>query len=1076
MRARRGAEFAKAGVLAAALAALIVPRASAQQATISGRVTSRDGQPLAGATVGVNSTNFGAATNAAGEYTITVGAAATRGQTATLTARALGYKPITREIKITPGLQEQNFQLIPDPLRLDELVVTGVSEATSTKKLTFAIGRVSEDVLNAAPAVTALGALQGKVAGVEVIQSTGLPGSAPQIRLRGATSIAGSQDPLIIVDGTITNYSLADIASEDIERVEVVKGAAGSSLYGSHGANGVVQIFTKRGANLPDGKVQVTSRFEGGRSFITRRPATTEHHPYVLLPNGDFFRRDDGNRVLPSQCSASDNIPGGCPSRTADIQDQVYPTFANAADKLYDPGTLLTQYASLGQRRGRTNFNASFHNTWNEGSVFNVTGFRRQNYRVNVDQVLSDNIDISFNAFYGRSTNEEPSGTGEGGPFFAIAFLEPHVDPTECCNPDGSPYKARIQDRRSNATNPLYELYNVKQDRTRSRFSGSGRLRWRPFPWLSAEGSYNYDQLTSELIYREPLTYYLASGQSVPGGYLRNSLQNRSYNIGGTITGVWRLNQGGEGLLKNIGLTTKVAYVYEDQDDRFLQASATKFIVKDVPEFGGTRPEDQRAFSQDQTVRTRDYFGIATLDFNDKVILDGLLRRDGSSLFGPDSRWATYWRGSLAVRVPQLLGWTSAPEELRIRASYGTAGLRPNFFAQYEVLTPSGGVFIKQQLGNRDLKPARSTEAEIGANVELAGGRLTFEYNYSEKETKDQIILAPLLATTGFNTQWQNTGALKSKSHEVAIAAQLINTRDMALQVNLVGDRVRETITDWTLPDASYGPDDTFSPFYFAKGVRLGTMRGQRWVKTLDELYADPVKKAASGAGQTYDPAKYVVNYDGYLVEKALRGTNSERPIEYVSCVAFDGSGNCTKTTNIHDIGIAAPDFRLGLSSTFAYKRLAITGLLDWSQGGQIYNGTGHWGTQDCADRRCDQFDKPDADRIAEGFYQAGLYNGARANSGFVEDADFLKLREVSVNFTFNREELRKIGLGRLLSELRLGVLGRNLFTWTPYSGLDPEVAPLTEINGEASAFRTRMDWFQYPQFRTFTAFVEIAF
>lgn len=1097
MRYRSRWSFGRWLLLGGFATALAGPVA-AQQATITGRVTTEQGDPLAGATIVVANTNFGATTNASGQYSITIGAGAARGQSVILTARMLGYRAADREVQLTPGTQEQNFQLRADPLRLDELVVTGVSEATSTKKLTFSVGRVSEEVLNVAPAVTPLGALQGKVAGVQVIQATGLPGSAPQLRLRGGTSITGSQDPLIIVDGTITRYSLADISSEDIERVEVIKGAAASSLYGSNAANGVVQIFTRRGANLPDGKIQVTSRFEGGQSFVTRRPATTQHHAYILGPDGDFVRRADKSRILPSLCQASDPVPGGCPANRADIQDKAYPTYSKTADALYDPGSFFTQYVSLGQRRGRTNFNASFQNTRNEGSVFNVSGFTRQNYRINVDQVLTDNIDLSFNAFYGKSTNEEPSGGGEGGAFFSIAFLEPHIDATAGCtksgktvtcpapqdigsqrfgsNPDGSPYAAFIRDKRSNAANPLYELYSIKRDRIRSRFTGAGRLRWRPFSWLSAEGNYNYDQLSQEFIYREPQNFYLASGNPVPGGYQRSLLNNRSYNLGGTVTGVWRLNEGGEGILKNIGVTAKGAYLYEDQDDHFLRATAARFIVKDVPEFTGTRPEDQRAFSEDIVIRNRNYFGIMTLDFNDRVLLDGLIRRDGSSLFGPDARWATYWRASGAIRIPQLMGWEGKLEELRLRASYGTAGLRPNFFAQYEVLTPSGGAFVKDQLGNRVLKPARSKEYEIGANLEMASGRVTVEYNYSKKESTDQIVLAPLLAVTGFNSQWQNVGALESKTHEVALGLQVVNTRDVALQVNVVGDRVREVITQWDLPDASYGPDDSFSPFYFAPGVRLGSMRGQRWVRSVEQLMEDPAKKALSGPGQTWDPANFEVNYDGYLVRKSQRGTNAERPIEYVTCVATDQAGQCTRTTNIHDIGVAAPDFRLGFSSTLAYKRLAITGLVDWSQGGQIYNGTGHWGTQDCADRRCDQAAKPEGQRIAEGFYQVGLYNGARANEAFVEDATFLKIRELSVNYTFNRRELNKIGLGRWMSELRVGVLGRNLFTFTPYTGIDPDVAPLTELNGEASAFRTRMDWFQYPQFRTFTGFIEIAF
>jgi TonB-linked SusC/RagA family outer membrane protein len=1053
-----------------------------------------------GARVSIDNTNFGTTTNTNGVYNLVVGAASAKGQQVVLRARALGYKPIQKTVTLSAGNQEQNFSLPNDPLRLDELVVTGVSEATSTKKLTFAIGKVSDEQLNVAPAVSALGALQGKVAGVQLSGVNGQPGGAPSIQLRGATSITGSSDPLIIVDGTITRYSLADIASEDIERVEVIKGAAAASLYGSDAANGVIQIFTKRGANLADGKIAVTARFEGGRSEVPGVYPTTQHHAFLTLPDGQFYRRSDQSRVLPSGCGDVDStalvaagVAGGCRTGSAagaDIQDKAYPNYAHAQDKLLDPGQFFTQYVSVGQRRGRTNFNASFQNTFNQGSVFNVNGFKRQNYRINVDQVLTDNIDLSFNAFYGRSSNDEPAsstsdayGGSEGNSFFGIAFLEPHVDPTLGTNPDGTPYQAFIRDKRSNARNPLYEIYNFKQDRTRSRFSGGGRLRWRPFTWLSAEGNYNYDQSNQEFVYREPFQVWGPSSptSSGPGGYSRSLRNDRAYNAGAQLTGIWRLN--GSGVFTNLGITAKAAYVYEDQEDHYLQSTATRFIVKEVPEFPGTDPTNQRSTSFDQTIRNRNVFGIATLDFNDKIVVDGLVRRDGSSLFGPDARFATYYRASGAVRLPQLLGWRSGPEEFRLRASYGTAGLRPTFSAQYEVLTPEGGTFVKTQVGNRNLKPARSKELEVGTNIEVLSGRLTFEYNYSDKETKDQIILAPLPATTGFQFQWQNVGALQAKTHEIAIGAQVLNTRDLALQLNVTGDRVREIITDWPLPEAGYGPDQSFSPFKFAPGVRLGTMRGSRWVHTLDELYRDPAKNAAKGAGQAFDPALYEVNSDGYLVLKANRGTNAERPIKLIECVAADASGACTRTTDIFDIGVASPDFRLGLNSTLAFKRFALTTQFDWSQGGNIYNGTAHWGTQDCASIKCDQSSKAPGDRIAEGFYSTGLYNGAGANEAFVEDASYLKLREVSLNYTLNRGELSKIGLGKLFSEVRLGIIGRNLFTWSPYTGLDPDVAPTTELygalgnnNGTASAFRTRMDWFQYPQFRTFTAAIEVAF
>src|SRR6185295_12698506 len=165
------------------------------------------------------------------------------------------------------------------------------NEATSTKKLPFAVGKVSADQLQETPGVTALSGLAGKVAGVRVVAASGEPGSAPSIRLRGATSISGSQEPLVIIDGTISRATLADIASEDIERIEVIKGAAASSLYGSDAANGVVQIFTKRGKNLADGKLLVTFRNEAGASFVTKRIGVSQAHAYQMLPDlSDYLR------------------------------------------------------------------------------------------------------------------------------------------------------------------------------------------------------------------------------------------------------------------------------------------------------------------------------------------------------------------------------------------------------------------------------------------------------------------------------------------------------------------------------------------------------------------------------------------------------------------------------------------------------------------------------------------------------------------------------------------------------------------------------------------------------------------
>ena len=513
-----------------------------------------------------------------------------------------------------------------------------------------------------APSTTALGALQGKVAGVEVFANNGMPGTSPSIKLRGATSITGTSDPLIVIDGAISSLSsMSDISSEDIERVEVVKGAAASSLYGSNGANGVIQIFTRRGSRLPEGKLQVTTRAEFGQSKITKFPEVTLHHPYLLNSDGTFYRRfergagyeGDSVRVLASNCDATLDAPhvsgGACPA-PVDVQDKEYPSFADVYNQVYQPGFFATQYVSVGQNRGRTNFNVSFQNTKNPGTVARLKGQQRQNYRMNLDQVLTDKFDMSFSAFYGRNTVNEPSSGGDNGPFFSLAFLEPHVDPTSTCgtsgsthpcgsadvgetncltncNPDGSPFRAFIQDKRSNAANPLYDLYSVERNRERNRFTGGVRARWRPMVWLSAEGNFNYDQVSETYQEVEPVTYWSASNKlsGGPGNYERSALNTRNFNAGASLTGNW--NYRGSGLFENLGITLRAAGSYEDVSGGYLYASASQYIVKQVPEFPGTKPEGQRAFSVDSTERTREFFGVGTLDLSGKIVLDGLLRQ-----------------------------------------------------------------------------------------------------------------------------------------------------------------------------------------------------------------------------------------------------------------------------------------------------------------------------------------------------------------------------------------------------------------------------------------------------------------
>ena len=1064
--------------------------ADAQSAVITGKVVGRGGDALGGAIVVIDQYGLAAATTVAGVYTMTVPPQWTKGQTVTLRARSIGYSPATKQVTLTPGNQAADFELKFDPMTLDEVVVTGVAQATEAKKLTFAVGHVDASQLQQAPAVSALGSLEGKVAGVRLLTGSGSPGGEPNIRLRSATALTspaacnappcGSTDvpgPLIIVDGTITRHGLADINSQDIDRVEVVKGAAASSLYGSDAANGVIQIFTKRGERTPDGRTVVTVRNEYGQSVRPKAIQWAMANPYRIDTIGSY-PDSKGNTVNNGDyVTATGDLIGPLsqPSLKPDhIADHPYTAFGrpvyDAQSQLLTHGPFYTNYISIGQRHGNTNYNVSFENTKQEGVLILLRGYNRQNFRVNVDQALTPRFDLSVGGFFGKSNNNQVA-EGPGAPFFAVTFIEPNIN-LFAPNADGTPYAALVPHVLPNAANPIYNLAHEEINTDRSRFTGYGRATYRLFDWLSLEGNYNYDQETSNYTDVVPKNFLNARGRPTSGNIVKIDSGGRSFNTGATLTSVRTFQLGSW----NVRNTTKAAYVYEDQTKRVFADTGIGFLVLKTPEFQAVSRSTLSPGSRDITIRNKNYYVVSGLDIRDRYLLDGLVRWDGSSLFGADSRWQTYYRVSGAYRLSQDFH-INGIDELKLRASYGTAGLRPTFDAQYETYEIVGGVPVPITLGNRNLKPARSAETEVGTNIDFLN-RFSLEYSFSRKETKDQILLVPLSAATGFqNGQWQNAATLLGKTHELSLGVILMDRPDVSWRLNIAADRTRQKITQLNTAPFLVGPNyagsqDVTQIFKIAPGETFGVIYGTRIVRNVADLYDDPAKAALSGPNQTWSPDSVTINEDGYVVRKNLYHTRGERFIGYV-----DPQGNTA--VKIADVN---PDFNASFTTSFRFKNFAAYALVDWVQGGNIYNGTRQWPFFEYRDRVYDQTGKPAVDctgntdphcpystgKKATDYYQA-IYNGINPIDFFVESGTYVKIKELNVSYTFGRSALERLGLG--MSSLRLGVIGRNLFTFTKYSGYDPEVAGLS---GDPYSFR--FDGFSYPNFRTFTGFAEINF
>ena len=1014
----------------AALAAVMFCGAPvwAQQAVFSGKVTS-EGRPLGGANVGIPTLGVGAVTAVDGHYNFTIDISKTRGRTVDLVARYIGHKPKRLPLVLNVGRVDKDFDLEKDILNLEQVVVTGVSGATSQKNTAFSVAVVDETALKDAPGSSPLASLSGKIAGASVVTVSGQPGAAPAIRLRSPASISGKTDPLIIVDGTITRLSLADIASEDIERVEVIKGAAASSLYGSDAANGVVQIFTKRGASLAEGQSAFTVRNEFGRNTLPRTLPGNLSHAYKVLPNGDFDRDANGNRVL----------------KADQISDNSYLKTYDQLGQVFHDGSYITNYASFGQRRSENNFNASFQNT-KDGGVLNVlSGFSRQNFRLNLDQALSDKIDLSTGAFYGRSHADQGE---DSGIFFGLRFLEPNID-LLAPNKDGTPYNAVIKQppQSGNLVNPLYGLSQRQISNDRDRFTGTFKTRYRPLTWLTAEANVNYDVSNQNYKNFRPLGFLNSAGAKDKGALTDTSFNNRSYNTGATLTSVRSLDW-----LTN---TTKIAYVYEDQTNAYVGVNSSALTVPNVPEFAAYSPDPNTPVtpgSQTQVLRSKNAFLVSTFEIKDRYILDGVVRRDESSLFGSKQRSQIYNRFSGAYRVTQDFHIPGV-DEFKLRASYGTAGLRPQYDAQYEILQISAGSPQKITLGNPDLKPAFSTEKEYGFNLNFLS-RFTLEYSYSNKVTKDQILQVPLSAAAGYQTQWQNAGTLAGNTHELAASVLLLSQADYFWRVNVTGDRTRSQITALTVPPFLNGPDGNTQIFRVAPGEVFGIMYGERWIRSADQLATTLAAKKLAGAA-----TDYVVNEEGYYVLASAKGTPAERPLK-----AYLASGSSLQT-----IGDVNPDFNASLNNTMQWKGLSVNTLFNWVKGGNIYNLTRQWPFNEERDPIFDQRNKPQAEKKPVNYYKV-FYNGINANDFFVENGTYVRLRELSVNWQLPAALVRTLKLGTVQAP-RIGLVGRNLWTSTNYTGYDPDVS-----GGAGKPFTYRVDNFSYPAYRSLTAMFEFGF
>jgi TonB-linked SusC/RagA family outer membrane protein len=1036
----------------------------AQNLVIRGTVRDVNNEPLPGANVFIEALTLGTTADVNGSYRLEVPARYLDGRTVSLVVSFVGYVRQSRPIQLRPGEQTINFVLREDPLRLDEVVVTGVVEATPQRKLAFTVNRLSGEQLELVPATNAISALAGKVAGAQVIQGSGLPGSGASILLRGPTSIYESNSPLIVVDGVILGASQVDIDPQDIESIEVVKGAAAASLYGSRAQAGVIQIRTRRGREIPVGQTRVRFTSELGTNQMPKYPTKSMSHNWLMDSQGRFLNAQGQvvtwedilvRGVTPALRDYATGGATGNPNRV--FQDQPYPPGTQLYDhfrQFYNPGQFVTNQLIVTHNSASTNVYASFANTWESGVLWKMKGYNRQNVRLNVDHRVASGLEFASSLYYAYSDRDNPFSAAPN-PFYQIWFIRPYVD---LLRRDENGKLIAVPDRTLLQDNPLYIIENAQFRENRQRFLGNARLKYAPVTWFNLEANISYDRSD-----RSSNGFYPRGYESITSSGLNigRITESRDYTtaLNGDLTASFFRDFG------PLSTRTKLRYSFEVQEDKSVSARGDRLIVEGVKSLAAAGG-DKFVGSSRTLVRSEGYYLITGLEYRERYLADFLIRRDGSSLFGPNERWHTYFRVSGAWRIADEPWWPlkNVVTDFKPRYSYGTAGGRPRFSAQYETYSISAGTVSKGTLGNPNLKPELQIEQEIGLDVAFFN-RISVEVVRALSTVKDQLVAVPLPGFYGFGSQWQNAGTLKSNTWELSLNAQLVRTRDLSWTAGVVWDRTRQKITEFNRPPFRDGY------FYYREGEVLGAFYGNRFLKSPDELptYLQKYRD------------QFQVNDDGYLVwvgagnswrdgfAKQLWGTSATlvgdngRSYTFnwgIPIREFDELGQPTYVK----LGDVVPDFNFGFNTQLRYKGLTLYMLWQGQYGGKIYNNTRQWAYRDYTHADFDQRGKPDERKKPVGYY-AVLYNVNSPSSHFVEDGTYLKLRELSVGYVFDRALLSRF-FGNRINRLYVSIVGRNLLTFTRYSGLDPEVGTTLY----------RVDEFDYPRYRNITARIEIEF
>ena len=947
---------------------LFTGRIAAQN--ITGTVVDAQKEPIPGVSVVVKGTTTGAATDAQGKFELNVTDASTK----TLVFSFLGYKSQERAIGLNAKF---NIVLEEDVKQLEDLVVIGYG-SVKRKDLTTAVSTVTNKDLDERPIVSTAQAIQGKAAGVSVIQPNGAPGGETSIRIRGTVSYNGSNEPLYVVDGVPVD-NLNFLSPTDIDNIQILKDASSAAIYGSRAANGVVLITTKS-------NTQRTSKITFGAQMGFNRLS----NPVKSLDAADYKDLMDEIR------------PGAVPAGTTDI--------TNWYDEVYKTGVTQNYQMSVADGNDKLRYYVS-GGYLNEQGIITSSFFKRYSFRANVNNQIRKWLNISANVSYSDNVSNginTGKGSNRGGIVLSVINL-----PTSMPVKDANGVYNRLF-YGQNITNPVEDLQNGENNRNReNRLIASGNALITFAPELNFKSTFTLDRRNAvNTSFSPPNQVY---GDPGTGN------DNRNMNTVTTFDNVLTYNKSFQkhGLEVMLGSSwTTSDYMnswmngsyYRSGDIQTLNAANEIDWTVDTANQGGTGTGGSQW-------GIMSYFGRAAYNYDSKYLLTANMRADGSSKLAPGHRWGYFPSFSAAWRISSesfMKNWTWL-NDMKIRGGWGQTGNQSglgdySYLQSYDIQRQqwfATGMANAVPLINANARIAgvettweTTTASGVGLDATFLKSRLTVTMDYYYKLTTGMLMsikLGSSAAALASRNMLSNDGTVSNKGFEFSV-----NSRNFQGKI------------------FSWSTDFNIS-FNRNKLIKLKTAQIYTDAVTSDALHGMTIERD--------QPGRPLGGFYGYICD----GVDPETGNLIYRDLNKDGRPTPTDYTWIGDPN---PKFIYGMTNTFSWKNLNLSIFLQGTYGNDIFNAS-KMETEGMSDLKNQSVAVLNRWRTPGQVTSVPKANfDIEPSSYFIENGSYLRVKDVTLSYNIKSSLLKKWGVSRLQPYFT----ANNLLTWTKYTGMDPEV------------------------------------